>query len=183
MSSQEALPPEMPLDMPPGMPPGFEVRDNELCVAGIPVSELAARVGARPFYAYDSALMSERVRFLREHLPADIDLHYAIKANPMPEVVQHMSGLTEGLDVASAAELAVALATGVPPLDISFAGPGKSAQDLEDAVAAGVIIILESYTEMERVAALATKHHCQPPVAVRVNPDFELKSSGMKMGG
>ncbi|TCO74350.1 pyridoxal-dependent decarboxylase, exosortase A system-associated [Chromatocurvus halotolerans] len=169
--------------LPAGMPPGFDIRGNELCVAGTPVSELAARVGDRPFYAYDSALMSERVRFLRTHLPAEIDLHYAIKANPMPAVVQHMSGLTEGLDVASAAELGVALSTGVDPLDISFAGPGKSARDLEDAVSAGVIIILESFNEMERVAALAAKHHCQPPVAVRVNPDFELKSSGMKMGG
>ena len=175
MTSQEALP--------AGVPAGFEVRHNELCVAGIAVSELAARVGDRPFYAYDSALMSQRVRFLREHLPANIDLHYAIKANPMPAVVQHMSGLTEGLDVASATELAVALETGVEPLDISFAGPGKSARDLENAVAAGVIIILESFTEMERVAALAAEHGCEPPVAVRVNPDFELKSSGMKMGG
>ena len=96
MTSQEALP--------AGVPAGFEVRHNELCVAGIAVSELAARVGDRPFYAYDSAVMSQRVRFLREHLPANIDLHYAIKANPMPAVVQHMSGLTEGLDVASAAD-------------------------------------------------------------------------------
>lgn len=165
------------------IPPGFEVRDNELCVAGYPVSELARQVGERAFYAYDSALMSERARYLREHLPADIDLHYAIKANPMPQVVRHMAGLTQGLDVASAAELAVALDTGIDPLDISFAGPGKSAQDLEDAVAAGVIIILESFTEMERVTALGERHGCQPPVAVRVNPDFELKSSGMKMGG
>lgn len=169
--------------LPAAIPPGFEVHDNALHVAGQPVSELAARVGERPFYAYDSGLMSERVRYLREHLPADIDLHYAIKANPMPAVVHHMSGLTQGLDVASAAELSVALATGVNPMDISFAGPGKSTRDLEDAVAAGVIIILESPTEMERVAALADQRGCQPPVAVRVNPDFELKSSGMKMGG
>jgi diaminopimelate decarboxylase len=165
------------------LPPGYEVHDNALHFAGSPVSELAQRAGGRPFYAYDSARMSARVAALREHLPADIDLHYAIKANPMPEVVRHLSGLTSGLDVASAAELAVALATGTDPLNISFAGPGKSLEDLEAAVDAGVIIILESFTEMERVATLATERGCRPPVAVRVNPDFELKSSGMKMGG
>jgi diaminopimelate decarboxylase len=85
--------------------------------------------------------------------------------------------------VASAGELAVALATGTDPRNISFAGPGKSGADLAAAVAAGVIINMESEGEMARIAAIARESGTVPPVAIRINPDFELKTSGMKMGG
>ncbi|PLW81600.1 pyridoxal-dependent decarboxylase, exosortase A system-associated [Kineobactrum sediminis] len=161
----------------------FPVVDNCLHIGGQPITTLAERAGDRAFYAYDSSVMSQRVTELKAQLPSAIQLHYAIKANPMPAVVQHMSGLVQGLDVASGAELAVAIATGTASADISFAGPGKSDADLRAAVAAGVIIILESSTEMHRVAALAGETGTLPKVAIRVNPDFELKASGMKMSG
>ncbi len=86
-----------------------------------------------------------------------------MKANPMPAVVQHLAGLTDGLDVASAGELAVALATGTDPRNISFAGPGKSDADLAAAVASGVIINMESEGEMARIAALAARYRQPPP--------------------
>ncbi|MCB1843632.1 MAG: pyridoxal-dependent decarboxylase, exosortase A system-associated, partial [Halioglobus sp.] len=105
-----------------------------------------------------------------------------MKANPMPAVVRHLAGLTDGLDVASASELRVALATGAHPSTISFAGPGKSAEDLALAVSSGVIINMESEGEMSRIAALAAQSNARPRVAIRVNPDFELKAAGMKMG-
>ncbi|MCR9186172.1 MAG: pyridoxal-dependent decarboxylase, exosortase A system-associated [Halieaceae bacterium] len=161
----------------------FAVRDNCLQVGNQAVTELARQANGRPFYAYDHRVMDARVAQLRQQLPDAIHLHYAIKANPMPALVQYMAGLTDGLDVASAAELATALATGINPAEISFAGPGKSLEDLRAAVHAGVIIILESMTEMQRVADIATELGTRPPVAIRVNPDFELKASGMKMGG
>jgi diaminopimelate decarboxylase len=69
------------------------------------------------------------------------------------------------------------------PDAISFAGPGKTDAELAKAVAARIVINLESEREMERVAALGRERKERPRVAVRVNPDFELKSSGMKMGG
>ncbi len=161
----------------------FKVVDNCLHIGGRSLTEVAAEVGSTPFYAYDSQVMADQVEKLRAALPAGIHLHYAMKANPMPAVVQHLAGLTDGLDVASAGELAVALDTGTPPLHISFAGPGKSAADLEAAVSAGVIINMESEGEMARIAALAKATGTRPPVSIRVNPDFELKASGMKMGG
>jgi diaminopimelate decarboxylase len=101
----------------------------------------------------------------------------------MPEVVRHLAELTDGLDVASAGELEVALAAGVEPHNISFAGPGKSAGDLQAAVRSGVIINIESAGELARIAAIAETGDQRPRVAIRVNPDFELKSSGMRMGG
>ncbi|OON59502.1 pyridoxal-dependent decarboxylase, exosortase A system-associated [Massilia sp. KIM] len=161
----------------------FEVVDDTLVVGGVPLPRLAARVGSTPFYAYDRARLTERVALLRRHLPPEIHLHYAMKANPMPAVVQHMATLVDGLDVASGGELQVALDTVMPPERISFAGPGKSDHDLRCAIAAGIVLNLEGFGELERAAAIGRELGITPKVAVRVNPDFELKSSGMKMGG
>ncbi len=162
---------------------GFPVVDGELTVGGMPVSRLAERVGSTPFFAYDRTLMTGRVESLRKALPKDVHLHYAMKANPMPAVVQHMARLVDGLDVASAGEMQVALDTGIDPLTISFAGPGKTRADLAQAVAAGIVINMESFHEMDVIAVEASRIGVTPKVAIRVNPDFELKTSGMKMGG
>jgi diaminopimelate decarboxylase len=161
----------------------FPIVDDCLQVAGIALTELARRIGRTPFYAYDSGLITRRIELLRSHLPAEVHLHYAMKANPMPAVVEHVARLVDGLDVASAGELRVALAAGAERSTISFAGPGKTDDDLAEAVAAGIIVNLESEREMERIAAVGRDRMLRPLVAVRVNPDFELKSSGMKMGG
>jgi len=161
----------------------FPVKDNELLIAGIPVTQLAKQVGQTPFYAYDRQLITERIELLRKHLPIDIHLHYAIKANPMPEVVQHLAGLVDGFDLASAGEMRVALQTTMPPDKISFAGPGKTDMELSAAIQAGVIVNLESENEMRRMSKLANQLGITPKAAIRVNPDYELKYSGMKMGG
>jgi diaminopimelate decarboxylase len=161
----------------------FSVEDDCLLVGGIALTQLARQVGQTPFYAYDRDVMSRRVAQLREALPEGLSIHYAMKANPMPAVVQHMAGLVDGLDVASGRELRVALDTGTPAAEISFAGPGKSITELEMAVAAGITLNLESETELGRVAAIAERTGVTAHVAVRVNPDFELKTSGMKMSG
>jgi diaminopimelate decarboxylase len=161
----------------------FDVVDDCLQVGGMPLTQLAERVGSTPFYAYDRAKLNERVALLRRHLPPEIHLHYAMKANPMPAVVQHMATLVDGIDIASGGEQRVALDTPMAPGLISFAGPGKSDADLSCAIAAGVVLNMESAGEMERIARAGKRLGIVPKVAVRVNPDFELKSSGMKMGG
>lgn len=161
----------------------FAITGNELLVGGIPLSRLAARAGGTPFFAYDRTLLDARVSELRTALPNTVELHYAIKANPMPALVQHLAPQLDGLDVASAGELAVALNAGCAPHDISFAGPGKSRAELEQAVAAGVLVNVESLREVRELAEISAACGWPARVAVRVNPDFELKSSGMRMGG
>jgi diaminopimelate decarboxylase len=161
----------------------FPVQGNELLVGGIPLTRLAARVGQTPYYAYDRALLTRRVADLRAALPAGIKLHYAMKANPMPAVVNHMARLVDGIDVASALELNVALDSGADPHEISFAGPGKGDDELRKAVASGILINIESFREVGVLAAIQRETGWTARVAVRVNPDFELKSSGMKMSG
>lgn len=162
---------------------GFPVVDGCLQVGGIALPRLAARVGQTPFYAYDRALLDARVAALRAAFPPGVKLHYAMKANPMPALVCHMARHVDGLDVASGRELMVALDSGMNPAEISFAGPGKGERELAQAVAAGVLLNLESAREARELARLSATLGLPARVAVRVNPDFELKLSGMKMGG
>lgn len=161
----------------------FPIKDNELLIGNIPISRLAARVGSTPFYAYDRKLIVDQIDLLRMHLPSTVHIHYAMKANPMPAVVQHLASLVDGVDVASHKEMLVALDTGINPIDISFAGPGKNEAELSCAIAAGIVINLESDRELSAVITAGEKLDIQPKVAIRVNPDFELKGSSMKMGG
>ena len=161
----------------------FGVEKGELALGGERLSLLAARVGQTPFYAYDRSLLRSGVERLRKALPSAIKLHYAMKANPMPAVVGFMAGLVDGIDVASAGELKVALDAGADPKEISFAGPGKREVELRQAVASRVLVNVESAREVVLLDAISNELGLPARVAVRVNPDFELKGSGMKMGG
>jgi diaminopimelate decarboxylase len=161
----------------------FPVADGCLQVGGNALTRLAQRVGSTPFFAYDRSLLTGRAAHLRASLPAAIQLHFSVKANPMPALVQHMAGLVDGFDVASAGEMRVALDTPMAPADISFAGPGKTDAELTQAIAAGVVLSLESPNEAVRAARIGDALGHRPRVLLRINPDFEMKSSGMKMGG
>jgi len=163
--------------------PWFSTENDELVLAGRPLSEIVAQVGRTPFYAYDRSVMTRKVELLRTTLPNGVHLHYAMKANPMPAVVKHMASLTDGLDVASAAEMQVALDAGADPSTISMAGPGKSDAELTRAAAADITINIESERELRALVDYAKQSGNRPRVAIRVNPDFELKTSGMKMSG
>ncbi|MET0885799.1 MAG: pyridoxal-dependent decarboxylase, exosortase A system-associated [Mycetocola sp.] len=161
----------------------FGTADGELLVGGMTVTRLAARVGSTPFFAYDRALLEARVAGLRSALPDRLELSYAMKANPMPAVVQHLSRTVDRIDVASGLELQTALDTTVRADKVSFAGPGKSPAEIRQAVAAGVLVEVESTTEFRRVIAAGDDLGLTPNVAIRVNPDFAVKGSGMRMGG
>lgn len=161
----------------------WEARDGCLQVGGQSLTRLADCIGQTPFFAYDRRLISERVALLRRHLPGEVHLHYAIKANPMPAVVQHLKPLVDGFDVASAREMMTALDSGMSAANIAFAGPGKTEAELGQALAAGILVEIESETELQRLSKLAERSGYPARIAIRINPDFELKGSGMRMGG
>ena len=161
----------------------FGTIDGELKVGGMPLSRLAARVGSTPFFAYDRGLLDARIDTLRAALPARLELSFAMKANPMPAVVQHLATRVDRIDVASALEMQSALDSTIRPERVSFAGPGKVAAEIRQAVAAGIIVEVESTTELKRVIAAGDELGIRPTVAIRVNPDFAVKGSGMRMGG
>ncbi|RCS21497.1 pyridoxal-dependent decarboxylase, exosortase A system-associated [Phyllobacterium salinisoli] len=161
----------------------FPVIDDCMVVGGIPITRLAERVGQTPFYAYSRSKVAAQVELLRRVIPADIKLHYAIKANPFPMLVRHVAELVDGLDVASSREINLALDTGTTAHDISFAGPGKRDAELRQAIAAGILINAESSNETRRIHAIAQQLGICARVALRINPAFDLKAAGMKMGG
>ncbi len=157
--------------------------DDVLTWAGRNVNELADELGSTPFYVYDRNHMTQRVAEFRKIMPEKLSLHYAMKANPMPEVVKHMASVVDGLDVASGGELSVALKTSIDAKDISFAGPGKRDAELKSAIESNVTINVESETEMRRIASFGDSLGIRPHVAIRVNPMYEIRTAGMKMGG
>ena len=165
------------------IPPGFFARNGELVIAGQTASDLVAAAGRTPLFVYARERLDARAAELRAALPPRIGLNYAVKANPMPAVVAHMAGLVDGFDIASSGELAICQGAGIDPVRISFAGPGKRDDELAAAVAAGVTLNCESAGELARTLAIGERLGKQPRIALRVNPSFELKGSGMKMGG
>lgn len=161
----------------------FIAIDDELQIAGKPVSEWVARAGSTPLFVYEQSRIVDRVTRLRAALPAGVSLHYAVKANPFVDVLKTLLEVVDGFDIASGGELAKVVDAGIPPGLVSFAGPGKRDAELDAAIRAGVTINLESEAEAERALALGAASGVRPRLAIRVNPDFDLKGSGMKMGG
>lgn len=164
------------------IPLGFNALDGELAVNGRKLSELAAGEGT-PLFAYSADLIRQRVAMLREAMPDRLSIHYAVKANPFAPLLGLMVELTDGFDIASAGELAMAIAAGQDARKISFAGPGKRDAELAEAIRHGVTLNLESENEARRALVAADRLGVRPRLAIRVNPDFELRGSGMKMGG
>ncbi|MFL0585908.1 pyridoxal-dependent decarboxylase, exosortase A system-associated [Sphingomonas olei] len=162
------------------LPPEFAAQRGELMIGDRAASAWVAAHGS-PLFVYDPAIVADRVRAFRAAFPA-VDLQYAIKANPHPALLQAMAPLVDGLDVASAGELDKALRV-KPAGAISFAGPGKRDAELEAAITAGATLNVESEGEAARALAIGGRLGTAPRLAVRVNPDMELKGSGMKMGG
>lgn len=165
------------------IPPGYDAIDGELAIGGMAASALIGRAGDTPLFVYASDLLRARMADLRAAMPKRLAIHYAMKANPFPPVLALMNSLVDGFDIASGGELELALAAGVDPQRISFAGPGKRDRELERAIALGVTLNSESENEVERALAIGERIGITPRLAVRVNPSFDLKGSGMKMGG
>jgi diaminopimelate decarboxylase len=161
----------------------FLSNGNQLLVNGHAMSLLKHQAGQTPFYVYDRSVMDQKLHLLREKLPNQLKLHYAVKANPMPAVVNFLQDRVDGLDVASGAELQVALNSGMPASKISFAGPGKQVTELKMAVASQTTVNVESFRELETLRDISDELGIRARVAIRVNPDFAIKGSGMTMGG
>lgn len=166
------------------IPPYFAVdADAMLLIGGERADALVDRAGDTPLFVYDMAIVAQRIAALRAAMPAELGIHYAIKANSHADVLTAMRPLVDGFDIASAGELTKALAADMDPAHISFAGPGKRDRELEAAIRAGVTLNLESESEAHRALAIGERLGMTPQLAVRVNPEFDLKGSGMRMGG
>ncbi|MFC4593678.1 pyridoxal-dependent decarboxylase, exosortase A system-associated [Sphingobium tyrosinilyticum] len=165
------------------IPPFFESEEGMLLIGGCGAASLVDEAGDTPLFVYDMGIVEWQVRALRDAMPSELSIHYAVKANPHPALLERMARLVDGFDVASGGEAARALEAGMDAAHVSFAGPGKRDDELIAAIDAGITLNLESEGEARRALALAEQRGRTPRLAVRVNPDFDLKGSGMRMGG
>jgi diaminopimelate decarboxylase len=151
--------------------------------AHLPLDELLARAGSTPFYAIDIAAVRDRIAGLRALLPADLQLCYAVKANPLPALLRAIAQSLDGADVSSAGELVRALDAGFRADSLGFTGPGKRDDELRQAILAGARICAESTGEIGRIAALSEQLGQAARVALRANPDFTVDTSRVRMSG
>lgn len=165
------------------IPDGYGTIDGELAISGVKASDLVRQGGQTPLFVYSRDMIARRVTALRAAMPEQLQINYAIKANSFAPLLEYVSSLVDGLDIASGGELEMVLAAGNDGSRVSFAGPGKRDTEIEAAIAAGVTLNLESENEARRALSIADRLGTTPRLAIRVNPDFELKGSGMKMGG
>ena len=167
---------------PMGAIPAEFLSEESLTIGGKSAKEWTDLAADTPLFVYDFGVVARRIARFRRAMPVGLDLHYAIKANPFAPLIAAIAPLVDGLDIASKGEMALALAA-KPGEAISFAGPGKRDDEIEAAIAAGVTLNLESEGEASRALLAAERLGVTPRLAVRVNPEIELRGSGMRMGG
>ena len=165
------------------IPQGYSAIEGELAIGGRSASALVAEAGDTPLFVYSRSHLDRRIADLRAAMPERLGINYAVKANPFLPVLQHLESMVDGFDIASAGELEKVVAAGIDPRRVSFAGPGKRDSELEAAISAGVTLNCESEGEARRAISIGNRLGIAPRIAIRVNPEFELKGSGMKMGG
>ncbi|GAB4103070.1 diaminopimelate decarboxylase [Micromonospora taraxaci] len=146
--------------------------DGAVAVAGLSVRDIAAEFGT-PVYVLDEADLRSRCRDFRAAFPTE-DVFYAGKAFLCRAVVRMIAEEGLHLDVCTGGELATALSAGMPPERIGFHGNNKSVAELGRALDAGVgRIIVDSFTEIDRLTALARERGVRPRVLVRVTVGVE----------
>ena len=153
----------------------FDLRDGVLHAEDVSLAAIAEAVGT-PTYVYATATIERHARVFREALEGlgDPLVAFAVKANPNKAVLATLAKAGLGADVVSGGELARALAAGVPADRIVFSGVGKTAQEMAQALHAGIFQFnLESEPEAETLSRVATELGLTAPVAFRVNPDVD----------
>ena len=155
----------------------FHYRDGVLHAEEIALPEIAEAVGT-PFYCYSTATLTRHFRVFSEAF-SDLDalVCYAMKANSNQAVLKTLGKLGAGADVVSEGELRRALAAGIPAGKIVFSGVGKTAREMDLALAEGILCFnVESEPELELLSARAVAAGKTAPVSLRINPDVDAKT-------
>ncbi len=165
---------------------GFSYVGNELCVEQVPVGEIVRSVGS-PAYIYSQKALSGSFSAYKEAFSGRKSvIAYAMKANGNLRVLSLLGGLGAGADVVSGGELFRARKAGIPAEKIVFAGVGKTASEMREALDAGILMFnVESPMELDMLSRVAVSMGKSAPVALRVNPDVDPKthpyiSTGLK---
>ncbi len=155
----------------------FQYRDGVLHAEDVPVPEIAAAVGT-PFYCYSAATLTRHYHvFAQAFSGLDALVCYAMKANSNQAVLTLLGKLGAGADVVSEGELRRALAAGIPASRIMFSGVGKTAREMDFALAADILCFnVESEPELELLSARAAAAGRTARVSLRINPDVDART-------
>ena len=135
-------------------------------------------------YLYSEKVIHEKLIQLRATFTDRFDIFYAVKANPHKEIIEYITRQGCGLDISSSGEMEVALDQGGSNHRLSFAGPGKTRDDLELAVEHNIYSLsIENIDEVEAINDIAREKQKLQQVAIRINPEKKFKGYGIKMGG
>lgn len=155
----------------------MEYINNQLCLGPLKkkLSPLCANY-MRPIYVYDLDFIAQRYQAMSKAL-SNVRLFYAVKANPNAEVLQKLKSLGGGADVVSLGEIKRALESGFSAQDIVYSGVGKTRHEISEALQLGIFQInVESLPELERIGAIAKSLGKKASVALRLNPDIDIKT-------
>lgn len=126
-----------------------------------------------PFYYYDLALLQRTIDAVKKSA-RDYKVHYAVKANANPIILERVALNGLGADCVSGGEVKAAIDAGIAPEKIVFAGVGKTDAEIELALRYGIgCFNSESLPELEAINEIAAKLECTAPVAIRVNPNID----------
>ncbi|MCS6770685.1 MAG: diaminopimelate decarboxylase [Kiritimatiellae bacterium] len=155
----------------------FEYQNGELHADEIPVAALARDYGT-PLFIYSRSAIRENFRALRRALaPLNPLICYAVKTNSNLAVIATLAQEGAGADIVSAGELFRARRAGIPPEKISFAGVGKTADEIDAALREGILLFtVESEPELDRISARAARMGATARIAIRVNPDVDPRT-------
>jgi diaminopimelate decarboxylase len=137
-----------------------------------------------PIYVYDGDKISLQYEKLRSTLPEGFEIFYSMKANPLLGICQLFRKLGSSIEIASSGELYTALEAGFPPNEIIFTSPGKTYEELEYAIETGIYCInIESVEEAQMISSIAVQKSKTVNISIRINPDFSVAGSSIKMAG
>lgn len=164
----------------------FEYRGGELYCEGTPLRAIADTVGT-PTYIYSARAIRANFTAYDQAFPSVPRLiAYSVKDNANLSVLSLLARAGAGADVISGGELFRVLKAGFPPTKITFAGPGKTRDEMAEALKAGILLFnVESSAELRQLDRVAQALGARAPVALRVNPDVDPRthpyiSTGLK---
>jgi len=160
----------------------FGIKKGLLQIDGISVTSIIERFGT-PIYIYSCKIIDKSIETLKSTYPENFRIHYSVKANPNRAIIRHCISRNLGLEIASSGEFKRALESGCDPVNIIFAGPGKTYAELEAVISRGLgELHIESYREAERAGEIAKSLQKSVTAAIRVNPE-ETSVGAMRMSG
>ena len=165
------------------IPPHFSTNDaGELLIGGLAPEELVAEAGGTPLFVYDNNIVGGQIAALRAAMPDGLAIYYAVSANPYEPLLNFIGRYVEGFRVVSRGELEHLQRAGLAGIGMTFAGPGKTDDELEAGIEAGATISVESEVEAGRAIQAGDRLGIQPRIAVRVNPPFSIEKGRVSMG-